>query len=55
MKREGSERLREENKGQSWADIESSRGELSDTTFPGEAVENFCTPAADDEYPRSPW
>lgn len=55
VEREQSKRLREENKGQSWADIESSRSESSDTTCPGVAAEVFCAPGADDEYPRVPW
>lgn len=54
VEREQSKRLREESKRQSLADIESCRGETSDTTCPGVAAEVFCAPGADDEYPRVP-
>ena len=55
MEREGSKRLREESEELSWAEIASSRGESLDITCPGVAVENFCAPHANDEYPRVPW
>ena len=55
VEREGLKRLSEESKGQSGEDIVSSRGDSSDITCPGVAVEDFCAAGEDVVYPRIPW